>query len=84
MRARRAGHLIEWLPPETYRFWLDVGLRGFGPDELLDEGFRGRWASRNSLFSDVMVRTGTRLPEQAHVTVVEIPLPSVLPGHRRL
>lgn len=77
------GHRIEWLPPETYRFWRDVGLRGFGPDGLLDEGFRGRWASRNSLFSDVMVRTGMRLSEQAHVTVVEIPLPSVLPGYRR-
>lgn len=77
------GQRIEWLPPTSYRLWRDLGVRGFGPDGLLDASFRGRWASRNALFSDTLVRTGMRLSEQAHVTIPEIPLPSVLPGYRR-
>lgn len=58
-------------------------MRGFGADGLLDRSFRGRWASRNALFNDGLVRTGMRLSEQAHLTVPEALLPSVLPGYRR-
>lgn len=64
---------VEWLTPAQYRQWRDTGLRGYGADGLPDPGFRGRWASRNALFADVMVRTGMRLGEQASLTVLEVP-----------
>jgi hypothetical protein len=74
---------IEWLPPPTYRRWRDVGVRGYTPHGLLDSGFRGRWAARNALFSDVMVRTGLRLAEQTALTVFEVPLDRGLGGYQR-
>ena len=64
---------VRWLTPAQYRQWRDAGLRGYGPGGLPDAGFRGRWASRNALFADVMVRTGLRLAEQASLTVLEVP-----------
>jgi site-specific recombinase XerD len=64
---------VQWLTPAQYRQWRDTGLRGYRPGGLPDEGFRGRWASRNALFADVMVRTGLRLAEQASLTVGEVP-----------
>ncbi|WP_091305580.1 tyrosine-type recombinase/integrase [Amycolatopsis tolypomycina] len=64
---------VAWLPPAAYRAWRDVGLRGYGPDGLPRPGFRGRWATRNALFSDLMVRTGLRLQEQSALTTFEVP-----------
>jgi hypothetical protein len=46
---------VQWLTPVQYRRWRDTGLRGYRADGLPDAGFRGRWASRNALFADVMV-----------------------------
>ncbi|WP_225828941.1 site-specific integrase [Streptomyces naphthomycinicus] len=77
------GERIEWMPPATYRLWRDVGLRGYGPDGLPSGRFRGRWAARNATFSDLMVRTGLRLTEQASVTVFEVPTSIVLGGYQR-
>jgi len=74
---------VRWLTPEQYRCWRDVGLRGYGADGLPDQGFRGRWASRNALFADVMVRTGLRLTEQASLTAAEVPLPMRQAGYQR-
>lgn len=74
---------IEWVPPTSYRRWRDVGIRGYTPDGLPDVGFRGRWAARNALFSDVMVRTGLRLSEQTALTVFEMPLDRGLGGYQR-
>lgn len=50
---------IEWLPPKSYRVWRDVGLRGYGVDELPEPGFRGRWAGRNAVFRQTRVAPGT-------------------------
>jgi integrase len=77
------GERIEWMPPATYRLWRDVGLRGYGPDGLPSDRFRGRWAARNATFSDLMVRTGLRLTEEASVTVFEIPTSIALGGYQR-
>ncbi len=52
------GERIEWMPPATYRLWRDVGLRGYGPDGLPSDRFRGRWAARNATFSDLMAARG--------------------------
>ena len=77
-----ARERVEWLPPELYRQWRDVGVRGFTRDGLPGDGFRGRWASRNSVFCDLIVRTGLRLSEQAALTVFEVPLDRRMPGYQ--
>lgn len=77
------GQRIDWMPPATYRLWRDVGLRDYGRDGLPSDRFRGRWAARNATFSDLMVRTGLRLTEQASVTVFEIPTSNALGGYQR-
>ena len=65
--------LVEWLTPVQYRSWRDAGLRGYAADGLPDYRFRGRWAARNALFADLMVRTGLRLTEQASLVALEVP-----------
>lgn len=77
------GQRIEWLPPAAYRRWRDVGLRGYGSDGLPNTRFRGRWASRNATYADLMVRTGMRLTEQSSLTVLEIPTPRGMGGYQR-
>ncbi|WP_047892510.1 site-specific integrase [Micromonospora sp. RV43] len=64
---------LEWLPPHSYRRWRDVGVRGYLGTGLRDRSFRGRNASRNATFCDVMVRTGLRLAEQASLTLFDVP-----------
>ena len=64
---------VRWLPPQTYRRWRDVGVRGFGADGLPDASFRGRYASRNATFADLLIRTGLRLSEQTSLSVFEVP-----------
>ena len=64
---------MEWLTPAQYRSWRDTGLRGYGADGLPGRRFRGRWAARNALFADLMVRTGLRLTEQASLAALEVP-----------
>ncbi len=78
------GQHIEWLPARSYRLWRDVGVRGYGGDGLLTRKFRGRWASRNSSYSDLMVRTGMRIEEQSSVLITELPYRAApLGGYRR-
>jgi site-specific recombinase XerD len=77
------GERIEWLPPASYRRWRDVGVRGYGADGLPSPRFRGRWAARNATFTDVMVRTGMRLSEQASLTVLEVPTGAGQGGYQR-
>ncbi|GAA3949861.1 hypothetical protein Aau02nite_36770 [Amorphoplanes auranticolor] len=74
---------MQWLPPEAYRRWRDVGVRGFISEGLPGAGFRGRWARRNSAFCDLMVRTGLRLSEQAALTVFDVPLGRGAGGYQR-
>jgi site-specific recombinase XerD len=64
---------IEWMPPATYRLWRDVGVRGFTVAGLPDRSFRGRYASRNATYADLMVRTGLRLSEQTSLTLYDVP-----------
>jgi hypothetical protein len=61
---------IVWLPPAAYRRWRDIGIRGFGADGLPGDGFRGRWAARNAIYCDLMVRTGLRVSEPVCVVGV--------------
>nr|BEK71434.1 site-specific integrase [Kitasatospora purpeofusca] len=78
------GRHIEWLPARSFRLWRDVGVRGYGSDGLPTGRFRGRWASRNSSYVDLMVRTGMRIEEQSSVLVTELPhVTAVLGGYQR-
>lgn len=74
--ARRVA--LAWLPPASYRRWRDVGIRGYRRDGLADRAFRGRHASRNQAFCDLMVRTGLRVSEQVSLTRFELPEPDDL------
>ncbi len=74
---------VQWLPPDSYRRWRDVGLRGFTPAGLPDERFRGRWSARNACFADLMVRTGLRLSEQCSLTISEVPFMASITGFQR-
>ncbi|MEU3466068.1 site-specific integrase [Streptomyces sp. NPDC006733] len=64
---------VRWLPPASYRRWRNVGLCGFDAGELPRPAFRGRWAARNAVFADSLVRTGLRLSEQSALTLFELP-----------
>ncbi|MEU9658730.1 site-specific integrase [Streptomyces chartreusis] len=66
---------IVWLTPEMYRMWRDVGLRGYTSLGLPDRSFRGRFATRNATYSDLMIRTGLRLCEQTSLSMFELPRP---------
>lgn len=66
---------VEWLPPAAYRQWRDVGIRGFTAQGLPDRSFRGRFASRNAAYCDLMIRTGLRLSEQTSLSVFDLPEP---------
>jgi site-specific recombinase XerD len=68
---------LAWLPPQEYRRWRDVGVRGFSAAGLPDRSFRGRFASRNGTYTDLMIRTGMRLREQTNLSLYELP---ELPG----
>jgi site-specific recombinase XerD len=78
----RAGRIC-WFPAASYRQWREIGVRGYGRDGLPDPRFRGRWAARNAVFCDLMVRTGLRLAEQSWLTVFEVPLDRSVSGHVR-
>jgi site-specific recombinase XerD len=64
---------VKWLPPRMYLAWRDVGLRGYRPDGLPDQSFRGVCTARNAVYADTMVRTGLRLEEQSSLTLYELP-----------
>jgi hypothetical protein len=56
--------------------WLRAGRPAVGR-------FKGRWAARNATFTDLMVRTGMRLSEQASLTTFEMPTQPGLGGYQR-
>jgi hypothetical protein len=73
LRPNNRRGKLAWLPPATYRCWRDVGIRGYLPSGDRDIGFRGKQVARNSVYTDLMIRTGLRLAEQSALTVYEIP-----------
>lgn len=74
---------VTWLPSASYRRWRDVGLRGYLPDGRRGLAFRGRWASRNATFADMLIRTGLRLSEQSNLFVSDLPTPIQADGFHR-
>ena len=74
---------VDWMPPAAYRMWRDVGVRGYDREGLPGGVFRGRWGARNSVFCDLMVRTGLRLSEQAALTTFDVPADRGADGYQR-
>ena len=68
-----------WLTPRQYRRWRDVGLRGYGVDNLRDSSWRGFNARRNRAFADTLWSSGLRLSEAAALLSWEVPAES--PGN---
>jgi site-specific recombinase XerD len=64
---------VKWLTPRTYRWWRDVGLRGYGADGLPDPGWRGRNGLRNAAFADLLFDSGLRLREGGCLLTLEVP-----------
>lgn len=64
---------VKWLTPRTYRWWRDVGLRGYRADGLLDPGWRGRNGLRNTAFADLLFNSGLRLREGGCLLTLEVP-----------
>ena len=64
---------VRWFTPAMYRTWRDVGIRGYLPDGQEDSSFRGRWASRDAAYTDLMIRTGLRNSEQSSLSMYELP-----------
>lgn len=64
---------MRWLTPRTMRLWQDVGILGYGPDELPDPAWRGRNDGRNGAFTDTLVDSGLRLKECGCLLTIEVP-----------
>lgn len=82
-RPDRQNDRVAWLTPQMYRTWRDVGVRGYLPEGLPDNRFRGRMVARNSAFTDLMIRTGLRLEEQANLTVFDVGQRDGFAGYHR-
>ncbi|MEU9840695.1 site-specific integrase [Actinomadura sp. NPDC048032] len=64
---------VKWYTPRTLRLWRDVGLRGYSPDGLPEQGWRGRNDGRNSAFADLLIESGLRLREGGCLLTLEVP-----------
>lgn len=73
LRARMDRPPPRYLSVEEYVFFRNVGLRGLLPSGKADPLFRGRCATRNALFADLLVTTGMRRTEASTLLLWEIP-----------
>lgn len=64
---------VKWLTPRTYRLWRDVGLLGYGADQVPQTGWRGRNDARNAAFADLLFSSGLRLREGGCLLTLEVP-----------
>ncbi|ASL10491.1 site-specific integrase [Mycobacterium intracellulare] len=69
--ARRSN--VHWLTPRSWRRWIDVGLRGYTCDGVLDRGWGGRLEDRNVAYVRLMVTSGLRRAEGGSLLTVEVP-----------
>jgi site-specific recombinase XerD len=72
-RPDRNRESLRWLSAPSYLTWRDVGVRGYSVSGLRDPKFRGEMAGRDSAFTDLMIRTGMRLTEQASLSLYDLP-----------
>lgn len=67
---------VRHLSIQSYRQFVDVGLRGRHPGGHARDRARDRNGERNALFADFLVSTGLRLEEASSLLACEMPLPS--------
>lgn len=64
---------VKWFTPNAVRRWVDLGLRGLGPDGLDAPVWRGRNDERDAAFADLLYGTGLRLQEAGSLLIDELP-----------
>lgn len=57
-----------------FQLFRNVGLRGLGLDGRPDPGFTGETGERDSLYADLIIVTGLRRSEAAHLLLTDLPL----------
>ncbi|WP_136661851.1 site-specific integrase [Nitratireductor sp. XY-223] len=75
-RAREPGARqsdMRFIGLDKFTMFRDVGLRGRLPDGSEDPSWRGRHGERNALFAELLLTTGMRLAEAAHLLHCELP-----------
>ena len=75
-RAREPGARqsdMRFIGLDQFALFRDVGLRGCLPDGSEDPSWRGRHGERNALFAELLLTTGMRLAEAAHLLFCELP-----------
>lgn len=83
--ARDTSPKDQWMLPDAYRLWRDVGIAGAALERdsegrltagLTDPSWKGgAVASRNLAFVDLMVGTGLRMEAAATILTIEVPQP---------
>lgn len=73
----RAGNArssnVHWLTPRTWDRWIDIGLRGYGEDGLVEFGWASRQEDRNVAFVNVLRSSGLRRSECGSLLTFEVP-----------
>ncbi|MFJ9085740.1 integrase [Streptomyces sp. NPDC102384] len=71
---------VHWLTPRTWRTWIDVGLRGFGPEGVPESGWAGRLEDRNAAMVRLLTSSGLRRSEGGSLLTFEVPVRGVAEG----
>ncbi|WP_326615316.1 site-specific integrase (plasmid) [Streptomyces scopuliridis] len=69
--ARRRN--VRWLTPRTWRWWMDLGLRGLRMDGSPRPGWDGRTELRNTAFVQLQLSSGLRRQEGGGLLTLELP-----------
>ncbi|ABW12048.1 conserved hypothetical protein [Parafrankia sp. EAN1pec] len=80
--AGAAKRQVKWLLRSAFEQWRDVGLRGYGFDDVRHPDWRGPHEDRDAAFVDGLYGTGLRLTEWATILDVELPGPGGEPYPR--
>ena len=75
---------VRWLSPAAYVQWRNVGLRGFGMDNLPRAGLGLPFEDRNHAFADGMYGSGCRRTEWASLLTLEVPTPEAERRYQRI
>ncbi|MEG3629630.1 site-specific integrase [Streptomyces poriticola] len=72
--AGSTNRQVKWLLRDALEQWRDIGLRGYGFDELRRPSYRAGFnEDRDTAFVDGLYGTGLRLREWASILDVELP-----------
>jgi integrase len=75
---------VRWLTPAAYEQWRNMGIRGFGLDNVPREGLGLRFEDRNHAFADGIFGSGCRRVEWSSLLTIELPVPEQGRRYHRL